>query len=151
MNTGKVTLLGAGPGDLDLLTVKAVKALAVADILLVDDLTNPEIVLLAPNARVIRVGKRGGCKSTPQEFIQRLARRYALQGKHVVRVKGGEALVFGRAGEEIAYLRSAGIKIELINGHQFRAGRSSQPRYFAHASRVFPRCYLGHRPYPSRP
>jgi uroporphyrin-III C-methyltransferase len=116
MSAGKVTLLGAGPGDLDLLTVKAVKALAVADILLVDDLVNPDIVELAPTARVIHVGKRGGCKSTPQDFIQRLARRYALHGKHVVRVKGGEALVFGRAGEEIAYLRQAGIQVELING-----------------------------------
>ncbi|MQQ99293.1 uroporphyrinogen-III C-methyltransferase [Glaciimonas soli] len=116
IKAGKVTLLGAGPGDLDLLTRKAVKALALADILLLDDLVNQEIALLAPNARTIHVGKRGGCKSTPQDFIQRLARRYALQGKHVVRVKGGEALVFGRAGEEIAYLRRAGINIELCNG-----------------------------------
>jgi uroporphyrin-III C-methyltransferase len=116
MNTGKVTLLGAGPGDLDLLTLKAVKALAHADILLIDDLANPEIATLAPAARVIYVGKRGGCRSTPQQFIQRLARHHALQGRHVVRVKGGEALLFGRAGEEIAYLRQAGIAVELING-----------------------------------
>ena len=114
--TGKVTLLGAGPGDLDLLTVKAVKCLARADVLLVDDLANPEIATLAPQARVIQVGKRGGCKSTPQAFIQRLARRYACQGQHVVRVKGGEALLFGRAGEEISYLRDAGIEVEVING-----------------------------------
>ena len=63
-NTGKVTLLSAGPGDLDLLTLKAAKALAAADVVLLDELANPEITTLAPRARVIRVGKRGGCRST---------------------------------------------------------------------------------------
>ncbi|KVU75078.1 uroporphyrin-III methyltransferase [Burkholderia ubonensis] len=116
MTTGKVTLLGAGPGDLDLLTLKAVKALAAADVLLLDDLVNPEIVTLAPNARVVRVGKRGGCRSTPQAFIERLMRRYALRGAHVVRVKGGEALLFGRAGEELKTLRDAAIPVEIVNG-----------------------------------
>jgi len=116
MTTGKVTLLSAGPGDLDLLTIKAAKALALADIVLLDDLANPEIVSLAPQARVIRVGKRGGCKSTPQAFIQRLTQRYARKGLHVVRVKGGDALLFGRAGEELAALRHAQIPVEIING-----------------------------------
>jgi uroporphyrin-III C-methyltransferase len=116
MTTGKVTLLSAGPGDLDLLTIKAAKALALADIVLLDDLANPGIVSLAPQARVIRVGKRGGCKSTPQAFIQRLMQRYALKGLHVVRVKGGDALLFGRAGEELAALRHAQIPVEIING-----------------------------------
>jgi uroporphyrin-III C-methyltransferase len=116
MTTGKVTLLSAGPGDLDLLTIKAAKALALADIVLLDDLANPEIVSLAPQARVIRVGKRGGCKSTPQAFIQRLMQRYALKGLHVVRVKGGDALLFGRAGEELTALRHALIPVEIING-----------------------------------
>jgi len=115
-NTGKVTLLSAGPGDLDLLTLKAVKALAAADVVLLDDLANPDIVTLAPQARVIRVGKRGGCRSTPQAFIERMMRRYALKGLHVVRVKGGEALLFGRAGEEIAILRDAGIALDIVNG-----------------------------------
>ncbi|TKC86375.1 uroporphyrinogen-III C-methyltransferase [Trinickia terrae] len=114
--TGKVTLLSAGPGDLDLLTIRAANALARADVLLLDDLANEEIATLAPNARVIRVGKRGGCKSTPQAFIQRLMRRYASKGLHVVRVKGGEALLFGRAGEEITDLRAAGIEVEIVNG-----------------------------------
>lgn len=113
---GKVTLLSAGPGDLDLLTIKAAKALAAADVVLLDDLANPEITSLAPNARVIRVGKRGGCKSTPQAFIERLMQRYALKGLHVVRVKGGDALLFGRAGEELAALRRAKIPVEIING-----------------------------------
>ncbi len=116
MTTGKVTLLGAGPGDPDLLTLKAVKALAAADVLLLDDLVAPGIVELAPQARVIRVGKRGGCRSTPQAFIEKLMRRYALRGAHVVRVKGGEALLFGRAGEELATLRAAAIPVEIVNG-----------------------------------
>ncbi|WP_027467362.1 uroporphyrinogen-III C-methyltransferase [Deefgea rivuli] len=116
MTAGKVILLGAGPGDLDLLTLKAAKALASAEVLLLDDLANPAIVELAPQAQLIRVGKRGGCKSTPQDFIQRLMRRYALQGKIVVRVKGGEVLLFGRAGEEITFLQAAGVQVEIING-----------------------------------
>jgi uroporphyrin-III C-methyltransferase len=114
--TGKVTLLSAGPGDLDLLTLRAARALASADILLIDDLANADIDTLAPHARVIRVGKRGGCKSTPQAFIQRLMIRYARRGLHVVRAKGGDALLFGRAGEEIGALRDAGIEVAIVNG-----------------------------------
>ncbi|HSC81112.1 MAG TPA: uroporphyrinogen-III C-methyltransferase [Chitinolyticbacter sp.] len=116
MKSGKVTLLGAGPGDLELLTLKAVRALSSADVLLLDDLANPELVTLAPQARVIHVGKRGGCKSTPQAFIERLMRRYARAGCHVVRAKGGEVLLFGRAGEEIRSLEAAGIAVEIVNG-----------------------------------
>src|SRR3569833_3273543 len=118
MNTdsGKVTLLSAGPGELDLLTRRAAKALAAADVVLLDDLANPEIVSLAPQARVIRVGKRGGCRSPPQAFIERLMRRYAQKGLHVVRVKGGEALLFGRAGEELATLRVAGFLVVFVFG-----------------------------------
>lgn len=112
----EVILLSAGPGDLELLTIKAAKALAAAEVLLLDELVNPQIVDLAPLARVIRVGKRGGCRSTPQAFICRLMRRYALQGARVVRVKGGDALLFGRAGEEIEFLRHAGIPVRIING-----------------------------------
>lgn len=111
-----MVLLSAGPGDLELLTLKAVKALAAADVLLLDELVDPDIVELAPRARVLRVGKRGGCRSTPQAFICRLMRRYALQGARVVRVKGGEALLFGRAGEEIGFLRAAGIGVQVVNG-----------------------------------
>ncbi|WP_244850053.1 uroporphyrinogen-III C-methyltransferase [Caballeronia sp. SL2Y3] len=115
-NPGKVTLLSAGPGDLDLLTIRAANVLAAADILLLDDLANQDIVTLAPRARVIRVGKRGGCKSTPQAFIERLMQRYAKKGLHVVRVKGGDALLFGRAGEELTALRGAGIPVDIVNG-----------------------------------
>lgn len=112
----EVVLLSAGPGDLDLLTLKAVRALQAAQVLLLDELVDPGIVALAPQARVIRVGKRGGCRSTPQAFICRLMRRYALQGLRVVRVKGGDALLFGRAGEEIAFLQAAGVPVRIING-----------------------------------
>lgn len=112
----EVVLLSAGPGDLELLTIKAARALASADVLLLDELVDPRIAELAPGARVIRVGKRGGCRSTPQAFICRLMRRYALQGARVVRVKGGDALLFGRAGEEIEFLRDAGITVRIING-----------------------------------
>jgi len=113
---GRVWLLGAGPGDLELLTLKAVRVLGEADVLLLDDLVNRQIVQFAPQANVVHVGKRGGCKSTPQAFILRLMRRYARQGKTVVRVKGGEPMLFGRAGEEIGFLQAAGIDVQVING-----------------------------------
>lgn len=111
-----VVLLSAGPGDLELLTLKAVKELGRAEVLLLDELVNPDIVQFAPQARVIRVGKRGGCRSTPQAFICRLMRRYALRGLRVVRVKGGDALLFGRAGEEIEFLRASGVDVRIVNG-----------------------------------
>lgn len=116
MKHGKVTLVSAGPGALDLLTLRAARVLGEADVLLVDDLANPEIAMLAPRARVIAVGKRGGCRSTPQAFIERLMCRLARRGAHVVRVKGGDALMFGRAGEEMAALRRAGVPVEIVNG-----------------------------------
>ena len=117
LNKGCVTLIGAGPGDPDLLTLKAVRRLAVADIILIDDLANDAVLVHAtPSARVIRVGKRGGCKSTPQAFIERLMVRYARQGKRVARVKGGDPFMFGRGGEEVATLRAAGIPVEVIPG-----------------------------------
>lgn len=112
----QVVLLSAGPGDLELLTLKAVRALGQAEVLLLDELVDPDIAAFAPDARVVRVGKRGGCRSTPQDFICRLMRRYALQGLRVVRVKGGDALLFGRAGEEIAFLQAAGIQVRVVNG-----------------------------------
>ena len=96
--------------------MRAVRDLQAADVLLLDELVDPAIVELAPGARVLRVGKRGGCRSTPQDFICRLMRRYARQGLRVVRVKGGDALLFGRAGEEIAFLRAAGVPVRIVNG-----------------------------------
>ncbi|MGV3572674.1 MAG: uroporphyrinogen-III C-methyltransferase [Ramlibacter sp.] len=117
MNTGKVTLVGAGPGDPELLTLKALKAIRAATVLLVDDLVSDEIVAFAaPGARVIHVGKRGGCKSTPQAFIERLMLMAAREGENVVRLKGGDPFIFGRGGEELEHLRAAGVQVEIVNG-----------------------------------
>lgn len=114
---GKIWLVGAGPGDPDLLTVKAARVLREAEVWLVDDLVGPEIhALAAPGARIVKVGKRGGCRSTPQEFILRLMARYARQGKIVARVKGGDPFIFGRGGEELHWLAARGIAAEAVAG-----------------------------------
>jgi uroporphyrin-III C-methyltransferase len=117
MNTGKVTLVGAGPGDPELLTLKALKAIQSATLLLVDDLVSREVVAHAPKtARIVYVGKRGGCKSTPQAFIEKLMLMAAREGESVVRLKGGDPFIFGRGGEEVEHLRAAGVQVEVING-----------------------------------
>jgi uroporphyrin-III C-methyltransferase len=118
MNTPPtVTLVGAGPGDPDLLTVKAVKALRRATVALVDDLVDPGVLkYLRKSARIVHVGKRGGCASTPQAFIERLMIAEARRGERVVRLKGGDPFVFGRGGEECDALRDAGIEVEVISG-----------------------------------
>jgi uroporphyrin-III C-methyltransferase len=117
MTTGKVTLVGAGPGDPELLTLKALKAIRAATVLLVDDLVSPEIVAYAsPTARIVHVGKRGGCKSTPQAFIERLMIMAAREGEDVVRLKGGDPFIFGRGGEEVEHLKAAGVDVEIVNG-----------------------------------
>jgi uroporphyrin-III C-methyltransferase len=113
----KVFLVGAGPGDPDLLTIKAANAIASADVMLVDDLVNPAILDHARfDARIVRVGKRGGCQSTPQEFIERLMISEARAGNRVVRLKGGDPFIFGRGGEEREHLIAAGIDVEVVNG-----------------------------------
>ncbi|HTH80308.1 MAG TPA: uroporphyrinogen-III C-methyltransferase [Ramlibacter sp.] len=117
LRPGKVTLVGAGPGDPELLTLKAVKAIQAATVLLVDDLVSNEIVAFAsPSARVVHVGKRGGCKSTPQAFIEKLMVMAAREGENVVRLKGGDPFIFGRGGEEVEHLREAGIEVAVVNG-----------------------------------
>ena len=114
---GKVYLIGAGPGDPDLLTIKAAKAIASATVLMVDDLVNPAVLAhAAPNTRTIYVGKRGGCVSTPQALIEKLMVREAKAGHIVARIKGGDPYIFGRGGEELATLRAAGVVCEVING-----------------------------------
>lgn len=113
----KIFLVGAGPGDPELLTVKAVKAISRAEVILVDDLVNPAILEYAQSsARVIHVGKRGGCQSTPQAFIERLMLSEAQAGRIVVRLKGGDPFIFGRGGEEREHLQQAGVEVEVING-----------------------------------
>ena len=114
---GVVTLVGAGPGDPELLTIKALRAIQAASVLLVDDLVSDEIVAFAqPSARVVHVGKRGGCKSTPQTFIEKLMLTAALEGENVVRLKGGDPFIFGRGGEEAEHLRDAGVDVRIVNG-----------------------------------
>ncbi len=114
---GKVWLVGAGPGDPELLTLKAVSCLQRADVVFVDDLVNPEVLRHTnERARVVWVGKRGGCASTPQAFIERAMVREATQGREVVRLKGGDPMIFGRGGEELTALRAAGLAAEVVNG-----------------------------------
>ena len=114
---GRCTLVGAGPGDPELLTLKALKALQAATVVLVDDLVSEAIVALAPpGARIVHVGKRGGCKSTPQTLIEQLMLDAVRAGEHVVRLKGGDPFIFGRGGEEVEHLRAAGVAVEVVSG-----------------------------------
>lgn len=114
--TGKVFLVGAGPGDPELMTLKAVNVLNRAQVVLVDDLVNTAVLRHCAQARVVHVGKRGGCKSTPQEFINRMLISLAQHGETVVRLKGGDPFLFGRGGEEMLALQAAGVEVEVIPG-----------------------------------
>ncbi len=114
---GSVTLVGAGPGDPELLTIKAVRAVRRASVLLVDDLVGDGVLRYArKTARIVHVGKRGGCASTPQAFIEKLMVAEAQRGEQVVRLKGGDPFVFGRGGEEVEHLRAAGVRVQVVNG-----------------------------------
>jgi uroporphyrin-III C-methyltransferase/precorrin-2 dehydrogenase/sirohydrochlorin ferrochelatase len=114
---GSVALVGAGPGDPDLLTVKAVRALQSADAVLYDDLVaKPILTFVRPGARLIDVGKRGYRKSCKQPDINAEMVRLAREGLKVVRLKSGDPLIFGRAGEEIAACREAGIPFDIVPG-----------------------------------
>ena len=112
----KLTLVGAGPGDPELLTLKAIKALNNADVVLYDALANEEILKHAPQAEKIFVGKRKGCHAYAQDQINELIVSNALNHGHVVRLKGGDPFVFGRGSEEIEYAESFDIKTEVIPG-----------------------------------
>jgi len=114
---GRVYLVGAGPGDPELLTVKALRVLGVADVVLHDDLVSREILALVPaTACVINVGKRCGPKIIRQQEINELMVGYAWAGHTVVRLKGGDPMIFGRGGEEIAALRAANLSFEVVPG-----------------------------------
>ena len=114
---GSCTLVGAGPGDPELLTVKALKAIQTATLLLVDDLVNQDVLnFAAADSRIVHVGKRGGCKSTPQAFIEKLMIQAVRAGETVVRLKGGDPFIFGRGGEEVEHLKAAGIEVKVVNG-----------------------------------
>jgi uroporphyrin-III C-methyltransferase/precorrin-2 dehydrogenase/sirohydrochlorin ferrochelatase len=114
---GTVTLVGAGPGDADLLTLKAIRALQAADVILYDDLVSDDVLELARReAKRLLVGKRGGRPSCRQDEINEMMVKLARQGRRVVRLKSGDPMIFGRAGEEIARLRGAGIAVEIVPG-----------------------------------
>jgi uroporphyrin-III C-methyltransferase/precorrin-2 dehydrogenase/sirohydrochlorin ferrochelatase len=116
-NRGTVSLVGAGPGDPDLLTVKALRFIQAADVILHDDLVPQEIVQLAsPNAEVLNVGKRCGTKSISQDEINALMIEHARANRSVVRLKSGDPLIFGRAAEEIAALSQANISFQIVPG-----------------------------------
>ncbi|HWY53146.1 MAG TPA: uroporphyrinogen-III C-methyltransferase [Terriglobales bacterium] len=124
--TGKVYLVGAGPGDPELLTLKAARVLKHADVVLHDDLVSAEILLLAPShAQISNVGKRCGKKNISQEEVNFLMVTLAASGLQVVRLKGGDPLIFGRIGEEIAALRKAGIEFEIVPGITAALGAAS--------------------------
>ena len=112
----KVYLVGAGPGAADLLTVRAVRLLESADIVFYDALVQPETLALAKNARLVDVGKRFGKISTEQRFINRALVEAARSHSVVVRLKGGDPMVFGRAQEEIDALHEAGIEVDVVPG-----------------------------------
>lgn len=114
---GKVYLVGAGPGDPDLLTVKAQRLLRTAQVVLHDDLVSPEILRLTPSSAELRnVGKRCGTKKITQEEINFLMIALAESGRRVVRLKSGDPLIFGRLGEEVDALRKAGVDHEIVPG-----------------------------------
>jgi uroporphyrin-III C-methyltransferase len=114
---GKVYLVGGGPGDPELLTVKATKILRRANVVLHDALVSPEVLaLMAPSAELIDVGKRAGRKLLTQDEINELLISYAQSHEVVVRLKGGDPVIFGRAGEEISALRGAGVEFEIVPG-----------------------------------
>lgn len=113
---GRVSLVGAGPGDPELLTIKAGNRLCAADLVLYDALISPEILELCRHAQRFPVGKRAGRKSIEQRTIEKLMIRAAQRGKRVVRLKAGDPFVLGRGGEEALALAEAGIACEVIPG-----------------------------------
>lgn len=126
---GKVYLVGAGPGDPELLTVRAHRILSEADVVLHDDLVGPRILALArSSAQVQNVGKRCGRRGTSQEEIHSRMAAYAAEGLMVVRLKGGDPLVFGRAGEEMEALRRAAIEFEVVPGITAALGAAALAR-----------------------
>ncbi len=111
-----LTVIGAGPGDVELITLKALKVLRCADVVMYDALVDPELLEYAPNAEHIFVGKRKGCYSHQQEQINQLIVSRAKSHGHVVRLKGGDPFVFGRGAEEMEYAARLGVKVAVVPG-----------------------------------
>ena len=116
MTKGFVSLVGAGPGDPDLLTIRALDRLRAADLVLYDALVAPEVVALADRAQRFSVGKRAGRRSVRQDTITRVMVRAARRGRRVVRLKCGDPYVLGRGGEEALALQTAGVPFEVVQG-----------------------------------
>ncbi len=127
--SGKVYLVGAGPGDPELLTLKALRVLQAADVVLHDDLVTPEILALVPlRAQLYNGGKRCGQKKISQPEVNALMVQYVSEGLTVVRLKGGDPLIFGRAGEEMDALHEAGVEFEVIPGVTAALGAAAAAR-----------------------
>ncbi|ABI78254.1 uroporphyrin-III C-methyltransferase [Hyphomonas neptunium ATCC 15444] len=127
--TVRITLVGAGPGAADLLTLRAVRAIEAAEVVLIDALVSDEVrSLIPPGARIIEVGKRGHKPSAGQDFINRTLVRYAQQGFNVVRLKGGDPSIFGRAAEERAALEAMGIEVAVVPGITSASAAAAQFR-----------------------
>lgn len=137
---GKAYLIGAGPGDPRLITLRGVEALGECDLVLVDDLVHPDLLRHAKSADVVHVGKRGGHPSTPQERITRLLVEGVRRGDVVGRLKGGDPFVFGRGGEELAALVRAQLPFEIVPGVSSALGAAAYAgiplTHRAHASSV---------------
>ncbi|MEL6918826.1 MAG: uroporphyrinogen-III C-methyltransferase [Bacteroidota bacterium] len=112
----KLTVVGAGPGDIELITLKAIKTLGAADVVLYDALVDPELLDYAPKAEHIFVGKRKGCYAYQQNQINELIVSRAKANGHVVRLKGGDPFVFGRGSEEMLYAKEHGLSVEMVPG-----------------------------------
>lgn len=116
-DTGKVHLIGAGPGDPELVTLRALRKLQAADVVVYDRLVSPEILAMAPtDARMISVGKSPKCHPVPQDHINELLLLEARKGQTVARLKGGDPLIFGRGSEEVAFLRLHGVEADYTPG-----------------------------------
>lgn len=126
MPAGRVLLVGAGPGAPDLLTLRAARALAAADVVVHDGLIDPAVLDLAPDARRVDVSKRRARHTLPQDEIGALLVREALAGNVVVRLKGGDPFVFGRGGEEVAACLDGGVPVEVIPGVSSALGAAAQ-------------------------